>query len=130
MQRKTTLFPLPLVAAAFALFFVGAVPLSAQVNMTGTWALTVDVDGAISNPELVLVQSGMTITGRYVSAQLGETDVTGTVEGTRVTLTFEVDLGGQALAGEYAGTVDAEGVWTGTLDLSGLASGTFSATKQ
>ena len=130
MQRRNTLSSLPLVAAALALLLVGAAPLSAQVNMTGTWALTVDVDGAISNPELVLVQSGVSITGRYISAQLGETDVMGTVEGTNVTLTFEVNVGGQSLAGEYAGTVNAEGVWTGTLDLSGFASGTFSATKQ
>jgi len=108
---------------------VQAQSVEAQVNMTGTWALEVDVDGAISNPELELEQSGTALTGHYTSAQLGEADVTGTVEGNTVTVTFEANLQGQALPGEYTGTVDANGVWSGTFDLAGLAGGTFTATK-
>lgn len=129
MQRSRIRLAGTLVTAAAAIFFAPAAPLSAQVNMTGTWTLEVDVDGAISNPELVLEQSGMALTGHYTSAQLGEADVTGSVDGTTVTVTFEVNVQGQSLFGEYQGTVDSDGVWTGTLDLSGLAGGTFTATK-
>ena len=72
----------------------------------------------------------MALTGHYTSARLGETDVTGSVDGNTVTVTFEADLQGQLLGGEYTGTVDADGVWSGTFDLSGFAGGPFTATKQ
>jgi len=116
--------------AAAALFLVPASPLSAQVNMTGTWVMEVDVDGAISNPELVLEQDGMVLSGTYTSAQLGEAPATGSVEGTTVTVSFEAEVQGQALPGEYTGTVDADGVWSGMFDLAGLAGGAFTATKR
>jgi len=99
------------------------------LNMTGTWALEVNVDGAISNPELELVQNGMALTGHYTSAQLGEADVTGTIEGNEVTVVFEASVAGQSAPVEYKGTVNAEGVWSGAFDLAGLAGGTFTATK-
>ena len=130
MQRTRVRLASTLIAATAAIFLAPASPLSAQLNMTGNWAMTVDVDGAISNPELTLEQDGMALTGHYTSAQLGETDVTGSVDGNTVTVTFEVDLQGQLLGGEYTGTVDADGVWSGTFDLSGFAGGPFTATRQ
>lgn len=130
MKRTRIQFLGTLAAAAAAIFLAPAAPLSAQVNMTGTWAMEVDVDGAVSNPELVLEQSGMAVTGRYTSAQLGEADVTGTIAGNEVTVVFEANVGGQSAPVEYKGTVNAEGVWSGTFDLAGLAGGTFTATKQ
>lgn len=118
------------IAAAAAIFLASASSLSAQVNMTGAWAMTVDVDGAISNPELTLEQDGMSLTGSYSSEQLGQADVTGSVDGNTVTVMFEADLQGQVIGAEYSGTVDAEGNWSGIFDLSGFVSGTFTATKQ
>jgi hypothetical protein len=117
------------ILAAATLFAVAGSPLSAQVNMTGTWALEVDVAGAVSTPSMVLQQSGMTLTGRYTSEQLGQADVTGTVEGSNVTVSFGGELQGQAFTVTYAGTVGADGVWSGTFDLGGLADGTFRGTK-
>jgi hypothetical protein len=130
MQRNRARLTGALIVAAAAIFLAPASPLSAQVNMTGTWVMTVDVDGAISNPEITLEQDGMALTGSYVSATLGEADVTGTVDGNTVTVMFEANVQGQTLPGEYTGTVDSDGVWTGTFDLSGLAGGPFTATKQ
>ena len=70
MRNRIRLFSA--VIAAAALLATQAQAAQAQVNMSGTWALEADVDGAISNPGLVLVQSGMSLTGRYTSAQLGD----------------------------------------------------------
>jgi hypothetical protein len=127
MRNRTRLFS-ALIAAA-ALLATQAQATQAQVNMTGTWALEVNVDGAISNPELVLEQSGMSLTGHYTSAQIGEADVVGTVDGNTVIVTFEANVGGQVAPVEYRGTVDASGVWSGDFDLAGLAGGPFTGTK-
>ncbi|MGD2045184.1 MAG: hypothetical protein PVJ80_14935 [Gemmatimonadota bacterium] len=118
-----------LVAAALTLFAVTAMPVRAQVDMTGTWNLEVDVMGQVSNPSMTLQQDGMALTGHYSSETLGETDVTGTVDGDTVTVTFEVEAGGQGGTVSYVGTVNSEGVWTGQFSLAGLADGTFTGTK-
>jgi hypothetical protein len=116
-------------STAAALLIAFAPSLSAQVNMTGQWALEVNVDGAISNPSLTLEQNGNALTGHYVSETLGEADVTGTISGQTVTVTFEANFGGQAAPVMYTGPVDAAGVWTGEFDLAGLAGGTFTGRK-
>lgn len=121
---------LGVLVAALSLFaLVPAAPLSAQVNMTGEWALEVDIQGQIATPSMTLQQDGTSLTGHYSSQTLGEQDVTGTVEGDKVTVSFEADFGGQSAVVTYSGTVDAEGVWSGDFDLAGLAGGTFTGHK-
>ena len=117
------------VAAALTLFAVSAMPVSAQVDMSGTWNLEVDVMGQVSNPTMTLAQDGMALTGHYSSETLGESDVTGTVDGDTVTVTFDVDVGGQGGTVSYVGTVNADGAWVGQFSLAGLADGTFTGTK-
>jgi hypothetical protein len=129
MQRTIRRLVTAFVAAA-ALALVPASPLSAQVNMTGTWMLEVDVQGQVTTPQMTLQQNGTGLTGHYTSPTLGETDVTGTVEGSQVSVVFDIDVQGQSATVSYIGTVGADGVWTGDFDLAGLAGGTFSGKKQ
>jgi len=117
-------------AAAAALALVSASPLSAQVNMTGTWMLEVDVQGQVTTPQMTLQQNGNALTAHYSSPTLGEADGTGTVDGNRVAVTFEMDVQGQTATVTYIGTVAADGVWAGDFDLAGLAGGSFSGKKQ
>ena len=126
MQLKT-LHTATLIAAVLTLA-LGA-PASAQVDMTGTWNFDVDVQGSVTNPSMTLQQNGNAITGTYSSETLGEADVTGTVEGNSVTVTFEVDFGGQGGTVTYSGTVNADGMWSGVFSLAGLADGTFVGEK-
>ena len=106
-----------------------AAPAHAQVDMTGTWEFDVDVQGSVTNPSMTLEQDGNDITGTYSSETLGEADVTGTVDGNSVTITFEVDFGGQGGTVTYDGTVNADGMWSGAFSLAGLADGTFVGEK-
>ena len=117
--------------AATALLFAGAQQASAQVMMTGDWTLEVSTDNGVTMPELTLEQDGMKLTGHYVSEALGANEVTGTVDGNKVTVSFMASLEGVGEASVlYIGTVDAEGVWSGTIDiLDGQLTGTFTAKK-
>ena len=117
--------------AATALLFAGAQQASAQVMMTGDWTLEVSTDNGVTMPELTLEQDGMKLTGHYVSEALGANEVTGTVDGNKVTVSFMASLEGVGEASVlYIGTVDDEGVWSGTIDiLDGQLTGTFSAKK-
>jgi hypothetical protein len=117
--------------AAIALLFAGAQQASAQVMMTGDWTLEVSTDNGVTMPELTLEQDGMKLTGHYVSEALGANEVTGTVDGNKVTVSFMASLEGVGEASVlYIGTVDDEGVWSGTIDiLDGQLTGTFTAKK-
>ncbi len=116
---------------AFMVLAVASAEVSAQVNLTGAWTMSVTTDaGGTTTPSLTLQQTGNALTGHYVSETLGEADVTGTVDGQRVTINFTVAVAGQEAPVLYVGTVGADGVITGTIDIAGgLASGTFTARK-
>lgn len=117
---------------AIAVLTAGAAQASAQtVNVAGAWAMEVTTEaGGTTTPSMTLVQAGTALTGHYTSATLGEADVTGTVNGSQVTISFTADLQGQAAPVTYVATVDANGVMTGTIDIAGgLATGTFTARR-
>ena len=120
-----------MLVAAFAIALAGAVDASAQTaNVAGAWTFTVDSDAGITYPAVTLEQDGEALTGHYSSENLGENDLTGTVSGSEIRITFTADLGGMDIEVIYAGTIDEDGMITGTLDLGGgLATGTFTAVK-
>lgn len=120
-----------ILVATVAIMFAVISQSSAQTNMTGSWALEVSTDQGITMPELTLAQDGMKLTGSYSSDTLGNNDVTGMVDGSNVTVSFEANLQGQAASVVYKGTVDGEGVWSGTIDIAGgLLTGTFKGEKK
>jgi hypothetical protein len=117
---------------AAAVLAAGASQASAQnVNVAGAWNMEVTTEaGGTTNPTMTLVQNGTQLTGQYASETLGEAEVTGTVEGSRVTIRFTASLQGQDVPVVYAATVDANGVMNGTIDIAGgLATGTFTARR-
>ncbi len=118
-----------MLATALVIALAGAVEASAQTSLSGAWTFTVITDMGVTNPAVTLEQDGETLTGHYSSEGLGENDITGTVNGSEITITFAADLGGMVIDVTYAGTVDEEGMISGTLDLGGLAGGTFTAVK-
>ena len=112
-----------------ALFTAGATLLivvsgATAQDMSGTWVLSVDL-GATGAGEatFVLEQNGDEITGTYTGA-LGEQDVTGTIDGSAVVLTFDSEAGKIT----YTGTVDGDG-FEGTCEYGQLGSGSFEGSK-
>lgn len=122
-----------LAAGLFAIVAAAAsaMPGLAQAqDLSGTWTFEVTSDQGFTTPTVVIEQNGEDLSGSYSSATLGNADITGTVSGSDVTISFTAEMQGQAIPVTYSGTIDDEGVISGNMDLAGgLATGTFTATK-
>lgn len=120
-----------LLATAIVIALVGAVEVSAQIDLSGDWIFAVTTDTGTTYPEVTLVQDGETLTGSYSSEALGEADISGTLRGSAMTFSFTADLGGQLAPVEYTGTVDEDtGEISGLMDIAGgLLLGDFIATR-
>jgi len=83
------------------------------------------VGGQTGSTTFVLKQDGENLTGTY-SGAFGEAQLKGTVNGNKVTWSFEAS-GAQV---HYAGTISSDGnKIEGTVDYGGQADGTFTATR-
>ena len=108
-----------------------AAPIAAQVDVTGTWAMSVSTDQGMTNPTMTLQQEGEAIRGTYSSETLGENRVRGSVSGSEVTISFSADVQGQSIPVTYRGTIDENGAMSGSLDIAdGMMTGTFTATRE
>ena len=124
-QIRTTTIALAVLALA-----VWAAPAQAQADVAGTWDMSVSTDNGITNPSMTLVQNGTSISGTYSSEALGEADVSGSVDGNEVTISFEATLQGQAIPVIYHATLGDDGKLSGSLDIAdGMLTGTFTATR-
>ena len=107
--------------------------VSAQANkidVSGTWAFTVQTSMGTGSPTVTLKQDAEKLTGHYSSATLGEADLTGSVKGKDLKFTFTADVQGTALEVTYTGTIEDKDTLKGTLDLGGYAQGTFTAKRK
>lgn len=101
-----------------------------QTDLSGSWQLTVNTDNGVSNPTMTLTQEGSALSGSYSSQALGESDVTGSVDGDKVTISFSASLQGQSVPVVYSGTIGGDGTLSGGLDIAdGMLTGTFTATR-
>lgn len=118
---------------AAALVLMLALPTGARaqaVDVTGTWILDVQTGQGGGTPTVTFEQDGENLTGHYSSDQLGEADLTGSVQGRDIRFTFDVSVQGMGFTVTYAGTVEGEDAMSGEIDLGGAASGTFTGERQ
>ena len=121
-----------MLAVAITIAIAAAVEASAQTaDVAGAWIFTVTTDASgTTMPAVTLEQDGEKLTGRYSSDNLGEANLTGSVNGSEITFTFSADLLGQLAPVTYTGTVDEEAEITGTMNIAGgLVTGTFTAVR-
>lgn len=107
--------------------FAALTALAADV--TGTWDLAVEIAGNAGSPTFVLKQEGGKLTGKY-SGALGESDVTGRVDGNKIEMKFTVAPQGDKVEVIYKGTWTADGAMEGDIDIPGLGEGKFKGSKR
>ena len=98
-------------------------------DLSGTWNFNVETDAGSGNPTFVLKQTGGQLTGTYAGA-LGEAKVTGTVDGNKVEIRFEVSPSGDAIQVVYSGTLEGANKIKGTVKLGSLGEGTFTGERK
>lgn len=113
------------VVAALSAAQIGA---QAKVDVTGKWAFNVETAAGAGAPTFTFKQDGETLAGHYTGT-FGESDVTGTVKGADITITFTVDAQGTAIKETYTGTVDKD-TMKGKIVIEGIGEGTFTAKRQ
>lgn len=113
--------------AASAAVMLTTSAFAADANVSGEWDLTVETQAGSGNPHFSLKQEGTKISGTY-KGMLGESPVTGTVQGNDITISFQVNAQGMDLAVTYTGTVDGTSM-KGTVKLGDMGEGTFTGKK-
>jgi hypothetical protein len=100
----------------------------AKIDVTGKWAFNVETPAGAGAPTFTFKQEGEKLTGHYTGT-FGESDVTGTVKGADITITFTVDAQGTAIKETYTGTVDKD-TMKGKIVIEGIGEGTFTGKRQ
>jgi hypothetical protein len=122
------------VGLALAAVVVAALPIfvlaqASNVDLTGTWAFTVETSAGAGTPTITLKQDGAKLTGHY-SGQLGEADLMGSLKGGEFMFEFTVEAQGMQLLCTYTGTAESKDSLKGTMTIAGLATGAFTAKRQ
>ncbi len=111
-----------LLFSVLLLFAAGAAIASHHVD--GTWVLSVDLGGQGGDATFKLAEEdGGKVTGTY-QGQLGDAEVSGTVDGNSIAFSFE----SQAGTVTYKGTISGDEM-EGTCDYGQVGEGTFKGKK-
>lgn len=99
-----------------------------DVEVTGTWAVTIETPQGTGTPTLILKQEGEKITGTY-KGRMGESKVEGTLKGNEIKLQFTLKFQDQEVAITYAGRAEKESM-KGTAQFGEFGSGTWTAKRK
>lgn len=134
MRRRLALLCLvsfSLFGASVAAQAQAPAPAAKTIDVSGKWALVLELSIGTSNPTLVLKQDGNKVTGVY-TGRYGDAKVTGTIDEKRQ-LTFQVALSaeGTDVTMYFSGEVSADGqlVAKGVVNIEGLGEGSWAGKK-
>lgn len=115
------------IAAILLAVSCGAALAVAQADVSGSWTFEIENPQGSTTRSMDLEQDGNALTGTTTGDTGSTADVSGTVDGNAVELTYEVPaLGGLAVT--MTGTVDGS-TMSGTMDFGGQGAGSFTARK-
>ena len=100
-----------------------------KVDVSGAWAMQIDLGGNTGTPTVTLKQDGEKLSGTYSSQVLGEQQLTGTIKGSAIEFGFTASFEGNAVKVTYTGTVEKD-TMKGTVAFGDMASGTFTGKKK
>lgn len=102
----------------------------AKIDVTGSWAFTVQTEMGTGNPQVTFKQDGEKLTGHYSSTVLGEADLTGSVKAQAIAFSFTASVQGNSIELTFSGTVEANNSMKGTVSFGGFGDGTFTGKRK
>jgi hypothetical protein len=116
--------------ALFVLFAITTVVAfgADSPTVTGKWTVHISIAGNDSDMSCTFATKDSAITGTC-NGQLGELDVTGKIDGTKVSFGYKSEYNGSPLTLNYQGTIDGANGMKGTVTVVEYGvDGDFSAT--
>ena len=97
-------------------------------SISGKWQVHISISGTENDQTCTFTQAGTELTGNCTTDQTGTVDITGKVEGKKVTWSFKTEYNGGPLTVNYEGTIE-EAKISGTVTVPEYsADGEFTAT--
>ncbi len=101
-----------------------------ELNVTGKWAMTMEMSMGTATPALELKQDGTKITGSY-TGRYGTFPLEGTLKDRTIQFTFQMGAEGQTVSMSFAGEVAADGQsMKGTASLGEMGDASWTAKRQ
>jgi type 1 fimbria pilin len=116
-------------AALFLLFAVSVAFAADQPSISGKWQVHLSISGTENDQTCTFTQKRTELTGTCNSEQTGTVDLTGKVDGKKITWSYQSEYNGTPLTVNYEGTLDG-GKISGTVTVPEFgAEGEFTATQ-
>ena len=131
-RRLIILMTLPLLLVGVAASGQTPTPAAKAPDIAGKWTMVLELSIGTSNPTLVLVQDGETLSGTY-TGRYGPSKVAGKVTADRkLQFTVSLEAEGQAVTMYFTGEVAADGqtLTKGVCNIEGLGEGSWAAKKE
>jgi hypothetical protein len=101
-----------------------------ELNVTGKWAMTMEMSMGTANPSLELKQDGGKVTGSY-TGRYGTFPLEGTLKDRTIQFTFQMGAEGQTVTMSFSGEVAADGQsMKGTASLGDMGDASWTAKRQ
>jgi hypothetical protein len=97
-------------------------------DLSGNWVLTTESQMGSQDADMTVTQTGKALAGK-VSSQMGETDLTGTLDGSAVAFGFSISVQGTDLRIDYSGAVEGD-TMKGKAVFGSFGEGTFTAKRK
>ena len=116
-------------AAAVAVIPMSAIAAAPTADISGTWSTEFDSQVGKQTYTYTFKVDGGTLTG-HSKSNIGESDLTGTVDGDKVTFVENLDYQGTALAITYTGQIVSADEIRFKRDVGGQGGEEFTAKRQ
>ena len=120
---------LGVIVAAMAILLSAPTDGSAQTDLTGTWNLTVQTDQGDQPLTVEIVQDGQDLVATGDGGEIGEIEMSGTLDGADVRFEWDLYIEGFELAIVFMGTIGDDGGISGTADFGDLGQGSWTAVR-
>ncbi len=120
---------LGVIMAAVAVLVSAPADGAAQTDLSGMWTLTIQSDQGDNPLEVTITQDGSDLTATADGGEIGEVEMTGTIDGADVLFEWSLYIEGMELAITLTGTVAEDGTMSGMADFGGFGAGGWTAKR-